>query len=256
MKKYWVFFLQTLNDFLVYRARFVFTTFFQFITPLTMIWVFTSLSGSQFAGMSKQNIISYYVFVSLLGLTMTSKVDDYVKLAIQQGDFGKYMLKPVAFWLISLITDLSRRIIRMSLSVPIFLLILFATRTNLAFQGNPFNLVIVISLSLVLTFVFSYSFGLLTFYFEELWGWQNLRDITVVLLSGVILPYQFFPDAMIKILKWSPFPYLVAWPLRIGFTGNFYFEIAVSLSWITIFLFLGNLLWKKGLKIYSALGLY
>ena len=256
MRKYWYFFLQTLKDFLAYRARFIFTTIFQFVTPLTMIWVFISLPGNQFSGMGKHQIISYYVFVSFLGLFMTSKVDDFIKLAIQQGDLGKYMLKPVKFWLISLITDLSRRIVRLVIGTPIFLAILYSSGANLLLSGDIPKLVTAIALSLILAYTFSYFFGLLTFWFEELWGWQNLRDVAVVLLSGVILPYQFFPNNMLEILKWSPFPYLVAWPLRIGFTGNFYFEIIVSLLWIATFYILGNIFWKKGLKIYSALGLY
>lgn len=256
MRKYWCFFLQTINDFLIYRARLVFISFFQFVTPLTMIWVFSSVSGNQFAGMNRQQITSYYIFISLLGLFLVSRADDFVKISIQHGDFGKYLLKPVRFWVISLINDVSRRSIKLLIGVPIFLIIAFFNGVNIGFSGDLLRFLVIIILSFVLTFLFSYSFRLLTFWLEELWGWQNLRNVSITLLSGMVLPYQFFPKAMVGVLTWTPFPYLVSWPITVGFTNNIYLEISICSLWIFIFLISGMFLWKRGLKIYSALGIY
>lgn len=258
MRKYWVFFLQTISEFLTYRLRFFFTTFFQFVTPLTMIWVFTALPGNKFAGMTKEQLISYYISTSFLYTFMNSKVDDFVKIAIQQGDLGRYLIKPINFWVISLISDLSRRLTRWVFCLPLFAVIFIFGNISFGTLIKDFSPVVfpVLAISLSLTFVFSFSLGLLTFWLEELWGWQNLKEISIVLLSGIALPYQFFPQSLVNFLKLTPFPYFVAWPLRIGFTGNIFFEFFIAGSWTFIFLFTSIFLWKRGLKIYSGMGLY
>jgi ABC-2 type transport system permease protein len=111
-------------------------------------------------------------------------------------------------------------------------------------------------ISFLIAFSFSFVVGLLTFWVEEVWGLQNVKDVSIVLLGGVALPYYFFPITLQKILVFTPYPYLVNWPLRKGFSGNLLLEFIMAVFWLVTFLLLGQLLWKKGLKKYSALGTY
>lgn len=258
MKKYWVYFLQTINEFLTYRFRFFYTAFSQFITPLTMMWVFSALPGNKFAGMTKEEIMIYYLSTSFLALFMNSKADDHVKTSIQQGGLGICLTQPIHFWIISLIQDSSRRIIRLLICLPFFLAILYFSGKgpDIIFSNFSFQMLPIIITSLILTFTFSFTFGLTTFWLGELWGWQNLKEILVILLSGIALPYQFFPEKMVSFLKYTPFPYFTAWTLRAGFTGSIYFEFLVAVVWIIVFCSLGRILWFRGLRIYSGMNLY
>jgi ABC-2 type transport system permease protein len=256
--KYLVFLSQNLHDFLVYRLRLIISVISQFIAPLIMMLVLTNLPGKYISGMTKQQIISYYLFTSILFLFTNSNIDSFIKEAIQQGELAIYLIKPVKFWLVALVKDLSQRLIRLLIGIPIFvLLILIYSKSIPTIALTEFTLTIVtLILSFLLSFGLSFSIGLLAFFMEEVWGLQNVKNVAVVFLGGAVLPYYFFPATLQKVLIFTPFPYLVNWPLRKGFSGSITTEFIIVFAWLIFFMLFNINLWKKGLKKYSALGTY
>ena len=256
--KYIVFFLQNSHDFLVYRTRLIIVVITQFVAPLVMLWVLTGLPGKYISGMSKEQITTYYLSTSILFLFMSSKIDTYVKEAIQQGELATYLIKPVSFWLVALVKDVSGRIIRLIVGIPIFVLLLLMysqSFSSITFSNIAITILMLI-ISFMLAFWLSFSLGLITFWIEEVWGFQNVKDVSIILLGGVALPYHFFPQVLQTVLTFTPFPYLINWPLRKGFSGNLLLEFTMAISWLVIFIILSMILWKKGLRKYSALGTY
>ena len=258
IKKYWVFFVQNVNEYLTYRLKLFLGLFSNLIIPITMIWIFSSLPQSQFAGMTKAEIAKYYVLGSFLYQFVGSKADDFIKLAIQHGDLGRYLIKPVNFWLLVFIHDFSKRIIRFFISIPFLIIFASLVGVPLDFLRDLLSIqtLCILILSYSLIFFMSFSLGLLTFWVEEVWGLQNLKETGVKILSGLAIHYQFFPVVAVSVLQWLPFPYLIIWIVRFGFTGNIYFEIFVAIFWITTFYLLSLFLWRRGLKAYSGTGLY
>lgn len=255
--KYIVFLLQNSHDFLVYRMRLFIIVFTSFIAPIVMMWVLSSLPGKIINGANREQIITYYLTTSILYLFMNSKIDSFVKEAIQQGELATYLIKPVSFWLVAFVKDISGRIIRLVFGLPIFILLLLAYSQSFKLNLSDLGLTsIMIMLSFLIAFTFSFSLGLLTFWIEEVWGLQNVKEVSVVLLGGVALPYYFFPEALQRVLTYTPFPYLVNWPLRKGFSGNLALEFTMAVCWLIIFTAISMILWRKGLKKYSALGTY
>jgi ABC-2 type transport system permease protein len=77
-------------------------------------------------------------------------------------------------------------------------------------------------------------------------------------LSGVIFPLNILPQWAYQIVKFTPFPYLVYFPLGVligKFSPSEINQILIgSLIWLTIGLLLVKKMWKSGLVIYSASG--
>lgn len=80
--KHIVLFFQNIHDFLVYRTRLVIIVLSSFIAPLVMMWILNGLPGQFVNGMSKNDLISYYLTTSILYLFLNSKIDSYVKESI------------------------------------------------------------------------------------------------------------------------------------------------------------------------------
>lgn len=226
----------------------------QFVPPLAMIWVFSGVAGSKLSFMGKDQIISYYIYSSILYLFLNSQIDEYVKNSIQDGTLAQFLLKPISFFNITLIKDLSARVAKLALGLPAFviLVIIYWQKMNsFSLPALPITLMMV-AVSYFLAFLISFTLGLTTFWLEEIWGLQNLKNVSVVLLGGVALPYQIFPEALQKVLFWTPFPYLVNWPIRKA--GNLIFEFLSAGLWLIIFFFLAIFLLNKGLKKYNTMG--
>lgn len=255
-KKYFRLFNQQIQEFLSYRASVFLSLLSQFISPLVMMWVLTSLPQANIT-MNQNQIIRYYLFTSILYILMSSKVDLYLKESIQHGELANYLTKPINFWMVALLKDTSERILKMTLALPIFIVLIFLYNQFTIFEHiNLITLLPIIVISFLLSFILSFIFGLFTFWTEEVWGLLNAKEVAIMLLGGIALPYQFFPKSLEHFLTYTPFPYLVNWPLRVGFSGNIVNEFIIAISWTILLFLLGHLIWKKGLRKYCALGTY
>lgn len=256
MNKYWRFFIQNTNEFLSYRLRVVLLVLSQFISPLVMIWVFSGIALLKSPIMGQNQIVAYYVFTSILYLFLNSNVDEFVKVSIQDGTLARYFLRPGSFFGFSLVKEFSGRIVRLFLGLPIFAILIIINWTQIkSYSLPPLPLIfLMIFVSFALAFLLSFNIGLLAFWVEEVWGLQNLKFVSFMLLGGAALPYQIFPIFFQNFLAWTPFPYLINWPLRYGFSGNIRFELFMAGAWLVIFFILYKILWNIGSKKYSAMG--
>ena len=99
--------------------------------------------------------------------------------------------------------------------------------------------------------------GFLSFWMENTWSLDvSLRFLTFF-LSGSLLPLDFFPAFIHKILLFTPFPYLNYIPVKIimGQEISFLPPLLIVMSWILVIFLFCYLMWKKGLKLYSGAGI-
>jgi len=102
-----------------------------------------------------------------------------------------------------------------------------------------------------------YLTGLLAFWLDETWIMRVMLQIVTTFLSGAILPLSIFPYWLSHSLKNSPFPIMVYYPVR-AFMGELPFSTAPFLTllpWMILLFFLNVLVWKKGLRLYTAAGM-
>jgi len=228
----------------------------QFISPLVAIWILSGYIGNRFILMNRKEIVSYYLYTSLLYLFLNSSIDEMVKNCIQDGQMATYLLKPLSFVKVAFIRDLSTRVMKLSLGLPIFFLLLILSwrEINIPLGLSLFLLPLMTLISFSLSFLISFTLGLSCLWLEEIWGLQNLKYVSIIVFGGVALPYQIFPVSLQRLLYWTPFPYLVNWPLRLGMSGSYFKEIIIAGIWLLFFLVLSRLVWRAGLKRYSAMG--
>jgi ABC-2 type transport system permease protein len=106
-------------------------------------------------------------------------------------------------------------------------------------------------------YALQYFTGMLAFWLEETWILRVILQIVTVFLSGAIIPLELFPDFFREVLIYTPFPYLTYYPIKI-FMGapvdmlNFYGVITI---WIAVFGVINSILWKRGIRLYTAAGM-
>ncbi|MBI3887906.1 hypothetical protein HY310_02455, partial [Candidatus Microgenomates bacterium] len=233
MGKYWVYFGQNISSDLVYRLKLLINATFQFILPISMIWVFSY----------RKEIVVWYLTTGILLLLLQSGVDDFIADGYLQGEMANMFLKPVNFWKMALTKDLSRRFLKFIFSLPILMMTILITRNNtdslLSLFKNPVGLII-LPISFTLIFLMSAITGLFCFWTEEVWGLQHVKNIAILFLSGSALPYTFFPDKFREALMFTPFPYLTSWPLWIS---KYSLNIFIPLTWVLILYIFTALIW-------------
>ena len=100
---------------------------------------------------------------------------------------------------------------------------------------------------------------MVAFWADNVWSLMVLNKLVLHFLGGGLLPLVFFPEAMQTILKLTPFPYLVSFPLRflmgainaVEMTTGF----GVMLFWIVVLSLSANWIWRRGVKQYAGVGI-
>jgi ABC-2 type transport system permease protein len=116
--------------------------------------------------------------------------------------------------------------------------------------------IIAIALSFTLAFVIQYTFAMLAFWTERASAIQQFWFLFYIFLSGTIAPLEVFPDSVRQIVQWTPFPYMMHFPvvLLMGLPVEFGKSVLIVLGWAIAFLIINRWLWRKGLKQYSGMG--
>ena len=111
-------------------------------------------------------------------------------------------------------------------------------------------------MAFAIAFLFQSLIATLCFWSEKASALERLQFIPFVFLSGLLAPLTAFPPAVRAWAQWTPFPYLIDFPARVlaGQPVDLIAGFAAQLAWIALLLPLVLLLWRAGVRRYSAMG--
>ena len=113
-------------------------------------------------------------------------------------------------------------------------------------------------LAWALRFFWGYCLALLAFWATRADALLGLQDALIFLLAGMVAPVALLPGVLQTAAKVLPFRYMVAFPVEVltgqvsgsGLVNGF----ALQLAWLLAAVGMYILLWRKGLRAYSAVG--
>lgn len=256
----------------VYKLNFIMWRVRNIIQILVFFFLWTAVFESQsnnlgaevpYFGYTQSSIVAYtFLLVLIRSIVMATKSND-VSGYISSGELSNYLIKPINFFKYLLARDVSTKLLNISFSfVEIFFLYVIL-KPIIFIQTNPYQIVLFIISLFIAGFIY-FSIVMLSssvpFWIPEIgWGVQFLiMVIFVEFLSGAFFPLDVFPKPLFEFLKLTPFPYLVFIPIQ-TYLGNLstfetYKNLLVGLLWSVVLWLLMNKVWKKGLKIYEAVG--
>lgn len=122
--------------------------------------------------------------------------------------------------------------------------------------------VLAVGLAFTLNFLMQSLIACLCFWSERASALERLLMIPTLFLSGLVAPLQTFPPGLRQLALATPFPYLIGFPAQVLAGGSFGpeqpFQLPLSLmvmvGWILLLLPPLRLLWRAGVRRYSAMG--
>jgi ABC-2 type transport system permease protein len=111
-------------------------------------------------------------------------------------------------------------------------------------------------LSATIWYLINYISGVMAFWMEETWFLRVTVTLICRLIGGAIMPLEFFPDWLRFITYFTPFTYMIFYPIKIleGDFSNITSVFIVLLAWCGVFTFCASKLWKMGVRSYTAAG--
>lgn len=210
---------------------------------------------------SLNEIMTYYGIVRIIW-NMTNPFDfKLITGEIKSGNLNKLLLKPVNPVLYYVFQQLGETVIYWTINamfVLLFLLLLGITPvlpSNLLIIPILFVLLIFAKVSVILFYATISTVG---FWTTETKHLHHILINMVRLFGGSFLPLAILPSIIGKLADFLPFKYAISFPVnfylgRFSFAESLY-AVGILVVWIVGLSVLSNILWKKGLRNYEAIG--
>ena len=260
--KWWATMSVSFSKISAYRFNFILT----FLTPAFVtffikynLWsaIYEGHPSGEINGYNLEEMIHYHIWALIISLVAKGHSALDLALEIRHGKISSYLIYPFNFWEFHTASFLSFQMVQISIALTTVIIL-----SSIQLMSFPPLSVLILGLFyclLVSLLWFSLQFftGILAFWLEETWMLRAFIQTIVTFLSGSIVPLEFFPSWLSSLLNYTPFPFMIYYPVKI-FTGQ---TIAWDKGVLVIFLWglfmviMNILIWRKGVRLYTAAGM-
>lgn len=228
------------------------------LVPLFMMLIWMGIAkDAALEGFTPARFAAYFALVFLVGEVVSSTAAEEVENDIHSGEIGSLLLKPFNIALYYFLGELASAMVRV---IPIFFLVagvfLFSEAGKYLNLSYLLPALIGVMLGFAINYLLYFVGGLAAFWSDQASAFDLVLTYMLTLFGGVLAPLTLYPFWMQSVLEWSPFPYIINFPIRIimgelkteQLINGLLFQVAlvVALS------LLAHLIWAKGVKRYSV----
>lgn len=224
--------------------------------------VFDSTHHLTIASMGLNEMLVYIATATLCArITESSRTVRNASEEIRSGELNKYLLKPIAHAAYTLISSFAERATSFAfvalLALAVGLPLAHSIGAHISVVGIILALPILLC-ALVINSLISITISYLAFWFDEVWTFHVVKDISLWFLSGQLLPMSALPETARLLANILPFQYLAYVPagLIIGSISptEFPHYLAGAVAWVGITAGITMLIWHRGLVRFGAYG--
>lgn len=243
-----------------HRSFFFTLAFGWMIPPLIYLLVWSTAAGEgALGGLTRGNFVAYYLVLILVNQITYAQTNWTVGDLIRYGQMNRILLRPIPPIFDALASEFAGKVVYLLFDLPILALLALILRPEMTLTweaGLAFLPALV--LAWALRFFWGYWLALLAFWSARADALLALQDSLIFLLAGQVAPVALLPGALQSAATILPFRYMVSFPVEV-LTGQvrgaallegFLFQ----LGWLALAYALYRLLWKFGLRRYTAVG--
>lgn len=260
-------FLAEMKRLIAYRMQFWFEFIFSTIVELavtTSVWtaVYRSSESDTIRGVGLNEMILYlFAAVFFMQAARGSSTGTFAR-DIYDGAFTKYLVYPLSVYSYKLGTYLPRTffsLVGLAIGMIAFIA-LYDFPASIHFSiFTVLPSLFALLMATLLYFCLLFCVEAVAFWADHVWALSVMLQFSVMLLSGKWIPLNLFPDWYQRISDWLPFQYIVFFPVQI-FLGKVALPemvqgITVLAAWVCLAYYLSKLIYNRGLRQYTGVGM-
>lgn len=246
-----------------YRLNFVMWRFRQVLQLLTIYFLWTAIlpPGKLFNEYTQSLMLTYIFGTSLVNSIVLSSRIWEVADEINSGLLSNLLLRPMNYFVYWFAKNLGDKALNIAFSIIEITLLIFILRPPIFLQTNImflFFFLISLGLAMFLQFCIDFLLSFIGFWSSETWAPRFIFYMLISFFSGGLFPLDILPKGINIIFQSLPFAYLLYFPLKIYLGQLSLLQIITGLFasfiWGFILFAFMQLVWRRGIKIYTAQG--
>ena len=261
----WLILRTAIEERLVYRADFAFSTLVRFLPIVTQIFLWSSIFQNDptriMKGYNFGQMVSYYLLVMMArAFSSMPGLSTGIAGSIADGSVRKYLIQPVdmldhLFW-----HRVAHKLVYYVIAAGPFALVFWLCRAHLpGWPAWPVTAAFVASLlmSFAVGFLIESLIGLIAFWFMEVSSLIFIYMMLSYFLSGHMIPLEWL-EQWIPFVNYLPFKYLAYTPAAIMLgripADQLPRELFIQALWIAALLIMNRIAFNRGVRRYSSFG--
>jgi len=203
---------------LAYRAHFLFLLFGNAVYIVVTWFLWKSIYGSSASlnGMSFERAFTYLALAMSIFVLLQTWVEWNMSQRIISGDIVVDFLRPLDYMTMTMFDILGFAAGNLiAIALPSFLIVAFVFGMPIPLGANLILCLVSLAFAFLISFFIDFSVGCLGFYTESTWGISMTKEVVVLALSGALVPLQFYPESLRRVIEWLPFQAIYNVPLAI-----------------------------------------
>lgn len=264
MSSYRCVFMMGVEQALEYRLGF-FLSMLSTVFPIviqTAMWnyLYSHSDAAGIFGYGQGEILLYTLLAAIVSQLVGTGFEWEMNRDIKLGGLNQYLIRPVKYRGYRFFAFLGQKVPRLMVIGPVMAVLIGGAVWNgmnlspvraLAFLGS-------LMLAVVLNFSVFFCIGMLGFWFTDADKLFGAVSIVLTVASGGVFPLDIFGEQAEIMGNLLPFGYTIQFPVNIV-NGRLGWErmgmgFALQVFWISVFVCLGEYMWRHGVRRYTAAG--
>jgi ABC-2 type transport system permease protein len=181
------------------------------------LWTVTyaETGAAQLGGLTLAQMLWYLAMTEAITLS-APRVSEEVDQDVRTGSLAVQLIRPLSYPLYRLGTTLGERLVRFALNASIGAAIVLFFVGPIAFSAQGLALfALSLPFAFVLDFLGLFLIGLAAFWLEDTGGLRLIYSRVTMVLGGMLLPLELFPEALQPLLRALPFASIIYGPARL-----------------------------------------
>ena len=249
---------------LIYRWNFLLRVLVSFVPLLGSVFLWNAVFAGErsFAGYTFTSMMAYFITLVLIDTVTVPNEDDFqIAEDIREGRINALLLKPLEYRLYRFHLYTSARVVHAAFAVaPLVIAMIWLGRYFVGvpwLENLPLTLLATIGAALI-QFYLCFALAMIAFWILDIGSVTFIVYSVEFLLGGHIFPIDAFPDWLRIVCLHLPFAYQYFFPaaILIGHVQGaaLWQGFLWQWAWIGFFYVLSGVLWKRGLREYTAVG--
>jgi ABC-2 type transport system permease protein len=245
-----------------YRANLLMYLAFWLVSPIVYLAVWTTVAQAQgsVSGLTAQDFVAYYMILLIVDIATSDITIHILGYKIQDGSLSSQLLLPIHPILTHvLVNNLAFKALQLIALVPIWAILyaLYQPVFNITL-ANVLLALPTLALGFLLQFLIGATITCCAFWTTRAWAVMDFYGAVFRLFAGQFVPLALLPGAMQAVSQVLPFRLALYFPVQLILGKLTLQEILVDtglqIMWCVIAYVLFRLVWRSGLKKYSAVG--